>query len=243
MSKKKESLKPTLSTRQHVLAASGNCCAFPSCNEMIFDLEHESLVGDIAHIKGEKPTSARYDTKQTEEQRRHFSNLLALCKKHHKIVDDREDKYPTKTLIDMKQSHEEKIANTGDRGWLMPPNSIHKWNLDGEPTSIYYWLDRNGKPQIYTDRQRAMADTLMELNLNMNKIGGILAALEEQRDHHEFANTFLQQSWGHLEHGEWTPYAHIIRLMAMTPDVTFGEFIRFIVQGGDATGLLVEMAG
>ena len=40
----------------------------------------------------------------------------------------------------------------------------------------------------------------------------------------------------------WSPIAHILRTMAMVPEITFGEFVQYLVEGGDATNLLVTMA-
>jgi len=36
------------------------------------------------------------------EQRDIYSNLLLLCQKHHKIIDDHEKQYPVKTLDEIK---------------------------------------------------------------------------------------------------------------------------------------------
>ena len=38
-------------TKKQILAASGNQCAFPTCDRIIVDREHNVIVGKIAHIK------------------------------------------------------------------------------------------------------------------------------------------------------------------------------------------------
>ncbi len=236
-------VKSELTIRQHLLAASGNLCAFPGCDALIFDLEHASLIGDLAHIKGENPTSARYDETQTDDERRHSCNRLALCKKHHKIVDDREDIFPTESLVEMKNTHEERVANIGDRNWLKPANTIIEMNVGlRERIHLHYWIDRTGKPQIYSNRKLAVTKSLMNLSLGLAKISGLIEALENHREHNEFAKTFLEQSWAKLDLEDTTVIASILRMMAMTPDVTFGEFIGFVVVGNDPTNLLAEMA-
>jgi hypothetical protein len=233
---KEKFLKPKQSTREHILSACGNCCAFPGCSEMIFDLTHTTLVGEIAHIKGEAPGSARYDKNQTAEERRHFSNLLALCSKHHKIVDNKENNYTVEALLEMKKSQEEKVAKEGDRGWLMPPNSILQNGI-----TTYYWIDRNKRPQIYTNRHRAMVSTLFRLNMDLYNVCEIYNILEQNKDQNDFAKNILS-NYGKLEHGQWAPISHIIQLMATVPDVTFGEFINHVVKGNDATSLFAEKA-
>jgi hypothetical protein len=65
-------------------------------------------VCEVCHIKGEKPTAARYDTAQSDEQRHGFDNLILLCNVHHKVVDDDEEAYTVERLTRMKAEHEAK---------------------------------------------------------------------------------------------------------------------------------------
>ena len=105
---KKERPKPKDSTRQHVFAASGNVCAFPDCDATIVDLDHFILVGEIAHIEGERPDSARSNPDQSDEDNRAFENLLAMCERHHKVVDSPKTRktYSVEWLRDLQKSHE-----------------------------------------------------------------------------------------------------------------------------------------
>lgn len=75
------------------------------------DTDDPSLVGDIAHIVGEKETAARGKSPLTPAQRNLFSNLVLLCKEQHKIVDDHEDKYTVEVLTDIKKKHEKAIRD------------------------------------------------------------------------------------------------------------------------------------
>ncbi|MEK6642434.1 MAG: hypothetical protein AABZ08_00875 [Planctomycetota bacterium] len=85
---------------------SGNLCAFPECSTPLVDPKSGSIVGEICHIKGDKPGAARYDAAQTNEQRHGFDNLLLLCNVHHKIVDDDHTGYTADRLLQVKQQHE-----------------------------------------------------------------------------------------------------------------------------------------
>ena len=40
----------------------------------------------------------------------------------------------------------------------------------------------------------------------------------------------------------WSPIAQILSQMAEIPEVTFGEFVSYLVEGGDATNLFVNRA-
>ena len=88
----------------------GGKCAI--CNE---DLIEEitktdySLVGEIAHIVGEKEKAARGKNTMTLEERNSPSNLLLLCRKHHKIIDDHENLYSIEKLHNIKKHHLESL--------------------------------------------------------------------------------------------------------------------------------------
>jgi len=84
---------------------SHNLCAFPSCTEPL--VEGETVVGELCHIKGERPGSARYDADQTDADRHGYGNLVAMCRKHHRVIDNEEAKYPVEKLLEMKKEHEE----------------------------------------------------------------------------------------------------------------------------------------
>ena len=71
---------------------SGGRCAIPECRrELVIDktlADKESIVGEMAHIKGEKQKSSRYDTNMTDKERNSYDNLILVCRIHHKMIDD-----------------------------------------------------------------------------------------------------------------------------------------------------------
>ena len=229
--------RPTSVTRQHVLAACGNQCAFPGCSDHIFDLEHETLVGDIAHIKGRSPGSARYDENQSPEDNRSFINLIAMCKKHNTIIDGTKSHlYSIATLQEYKFKHEAKVANDGDRNWIKPPNSTHTWSIAGEALVVSWWRDRTGKIRLYSQEQLAICNVLLEINLSLSKVCSLIEKLPTIGDEVK-VGSLLQQDWAKLETSAPSVYGHFAQLMAMTPDITFSEFLGFVVSDHDPTAL------
>jgi len=103
---------PSRPTMKRLFATSGNLCAFPKCSTPLVDPESGSIVGEICHIKGDKPASPRYDAAQDNHSRHGFDNLILLCNVHHKIVDDSPDRYPVEQLVAMKQEHETRQYGT-----------------------------------------------------------------------------------------------------------------------------------
>lgn len=99
-----------MKTRTLVWGRAGARCAFPDCRKnLIYDAsetDDESLVGDIAHIVAESPDGPRGEFSLSDEERRKYSNLLLLCKNHHKLIDDQPGMYTVEKLQQMKSEHE-----------------------------------------------------------------------------------------------------------------------------------------
>src|ERR1700687_2167778 len=99
---------PSRPTVKILFACSGNRCAYPGCdNPRLTDPTWGSVLGRIAHIRGNLPGSARHVLAESDEERQHISNLILLCPNHHTEVDDlRPDDFPPDVLFKMKADHE-----------------------------------------------------------------------------------------------------------------------------------------
>jgi hypothetical protein len=89
-----------------LLFARARECAYPGCGERLV-LEHRgrlTVVAEIAHIRSEKPDGPRYDPTYPASLINDEQNLLLLCGKHHKPVDDHESAYPVDELLDWKRT-------------------------------------------------------------------------------------------------------------------------------------------
>lgn len=64
------------------------------------------LVGEIAHIEGALPDSARFNSMMSNEQRRGYDNLLLLCATHHTVIDRDAKQWTVARLKDLKHKHE-----------------------------------------------------------------------------------------------------------------------------------------
>jgi hypothetical protein len=71
--------------------SGGTCYWQPLCPEPITrQIGTDRLLNlDFAHICAARPGGPRYDVTMADEQRRHFSNIILLCRPHHTIVDKR----------------------------------------------------------------------------------------------------------------------------------------------------------
>jgi hypothetical protein len=102
----------TITSRNQRLVTqpSGNRCAFPRCPKVLVAPATANskavFLGELAHIRGERPGSARYDSRMTARERNAADNLILLCLDHHKVVDAQEEEYPVERLLAMKSAHE-----------------------------------------------------------------------------------------------------------------------------------------
>ena len=93
-------------------ALSGNQCSFPDCSEnLVQELRVDRVLGEEAHIKGEKPKAPRYDPNQSEEDRDSYENRILLCPNHHTIVDSDAEAWTVEKLHDIKARHEKQIES------------------------------------------------------------------------------------------------------------------------------------
>jgi len=95
---------PSITDYKKLFARSGNRCAFPKCRASI--IHEDTLLGEVAHIKGLNVGSARHDKTQTPEERNAYPNLILLCPNHHTIIDDDELSYTVERLNSIKAAHE-----------------------------------------------------------------------------------------------------------------------------------------
>ena len=99
-----------LKTHKLLWARSGNKCSFEECKADLIanstGLDDESVIGDEAHIVAKSVDGPRGNFPLDIDKRDNYDNLILLCKKHHKIVDDQPNLYTVEYLQKMKSDHE-----------------------------------------------------------------------------------------------------------------------------------------
>ena len=85
-----------------VLFGRANRCAYPECNERLIFVDRGcvTVTAEIAHIRSGSVDGPRH--RPGFEQVDSEENLLLLCRKHHKSVDDHESTYRVEELLDWK---------------------------------------------------------------------------------------------------------------------------------------------
>src|SRR3989338_6837915 len=97
---------------------SGNRCAMPECHKVLVvsktENDRESIVAVMAHIKGENPTSARYDPNMPDG-RNSYENLILVCPNCHIVIDDQPNTYTVEKLHEIKSKHEKWILESTEK--------------------------------------------------------------------------------------------------------------------------------
>ncbi|MBN4956987.1 HNH endonuclease [Stenotrophomonas maltophilia] len=94
---------------------SGGVCAFPKCGKHLTyesSAGHDTYIAEAAHIRGEKPGAARYDSSMSDAERDSVHNLIFMCTDHHTLIDKVEADWPAVALQAIKESHELQVRQS-----------------------------------------------------------------------------------------------------------------------------------
>ena len=118
-----------------LIADSGGRCNYPGCGEkVIFEYEDGTFVKvvEFCHIIGESSNGPRGHPKNSELMKKDPENIILLCAKHHKIIDNNEREYTVDTLKQMKANHtqwvNERLDGLKEAVWTL---LIHSGNVTG----------------------------------------------------------------------------------------------------------------
>ena len=89
---------------------SNNECASPYCLNKLIAKDCQTIISKICHIEAASSKGPRYNANMTNDERRHFDNLILLCDECHSVIDNPENevKYSVETLKEWKRNHEGK---------------------------------------------------------------------------------------------------------------------------------------
>ena len=96
------------STIRRLDTLSGNECAAPDCTRPLIARDGETIISKICHIEAASANGPRYNPEMTDDERRHFDNLILLCDECHSIIDNKENEHkcPGSMLKEWKKNHE-----------------------------------------------------------------------------------------------------------------------------------------
>lgn len=101
-------------TQRALWARAAGRCQYRGCNcELIGELlsgNEDKMFGFVAHIVADSPNGARGHSTRSALLAKDISNLMLLCAKHHRLIDDEApDDHPEELLLRMKDEHERRV--------------------------------------------------------------------------------------------------------------------------------------
>jgi hypothetical protein len=152
----------SLKTHKILWGRANNQCAICK-SELIVDSvdpsDDPSIVGDEAHIIARKESFTRgdYDALSSEE-RDHYSNLILLCRTHHKQIDDQPAHFTVERLREIKAAHENEVrlrrTETEEKRQqddLTYASYIDEWQRRADLTNwrdVCSWIDSAATPTL-----------------------------------------------------------------------------------------------
>jgi hypothetical protein len=186
-----------------VFGRCGNRCAFPECNQLIVFKEGSSEyanVGELAHIKGDKPGTARYDSTQNDIERNSADNLILLCGTHHKLIDDQEVTYTVEKLTQLKRDHEKWVISQCSKEinsvTFVELEIIKKFiisnTISESETSAIHPKDKINKNKLSSNIENLIKMGLSRSNLVKKYINNNLDVEFGERLRHGFLTKYLE---------------------------------------------------
>lgn len=158
-----------LKTRKKLWGRAANRCAFPNCKrELVMDAtetDDESIVGDECHIIARSSSGPRGDSTLKKDQRNNYNNLILLCKVHHKLIDDQENKYTVSKLKKMKVNHEKWVKETLNFDLMKQKDDeyysklIEKWEKLSDLDNWHIWTSSilsSGQPTLNVEADKRL---------------------------------------------------------------------------------------
>ena len=151
---------------------SAGLCEFKGCNKPIWynDLTlRDGNFAEVAHIIGSSEDGPR-GTSESGNLQTEYSNLMLLCQRCHKEIDDNEEIYKTEDLITWKQTHENRIELLLSNSDELNQSTILKCsiNINERPTPLNSKSFRKAMfPKFPADLQGIKIEE-KEFNINGN---------------------------------------------------------------------------
>src|ERR1041384_1994494 len=105
-------IKPA--TRILLAVAAGGRCEFPGCNDYLFEHPLTLRTGNFseyAHVVAFSEQGPRGKDKKRPRDIHGIDNLMLLCQRDHKHIDDNPEQFPRVVLEKYKEEHETRIRH------------------------------------------------------------------------------------------------------------------------------------
>ncbi len=96
--------------RKMLWGRAASLCSFATCRMALFEdgdsTNEATVIGEECHVIAREPNGPRGNNPLSAEERDEYSNLILMCRNHHKIIDGDTAKYTIARLHQIKAEHE-----------------------------------------------------------------------------------------------------------------------------------------
>jgi len=80
------------------------------CFNKLIARDEQTIVSKICHIEAASQNGPRYNPNMSDEERRHFDNLILLCDECHSIIDNKDNALEFRWLLKSSLSFQSLFA-------------------------------------------------------------------------------------------------------------------------------------
>lgn len=183
-------------TRKNLWVKAGGRCSL--CRVQVAgdptDADDASVFGEEAHIVARSPGGPRARAYAGDIDG--YDNLMLLCSRHHKEIDDQVNSYPEARLLEIKRAHEIWISELGEKRDPGPTRLIPDPDYDDPKllklflSGSVFWNEFDGCLRIESSRPERLSeedeDLIVEFLQNledwMDIAGGMAGTISMKRD-------------------------------------------------------------
>lgn len=197
--------EPSKLTRYLLIARSAGRCQI--CNEFVLTDSFTMCDNDdsnVAHIVASSPDGPRGDAARSHALSDDVDNLMIVCRKHHKMIDDNVEVYTEEFLKELKLAKEKRIWEMGG-------------SMDAEETEIVIFQSpiKNIIP-VNVSYQQALKSIILDRTPITSK--GIVIDYKSTSDYH--SREYWEKAVEYLDYN----FVQINSVLRFNPETSFSVF-------------------
>src|SRR2546423_498637 len=123
-------MAPSQKSMKLLWANAAGRCSFTDCQCRLCPADSGQAapytIGEMAHIRGDRPGANRHDASQSTSDRDDYTNLILLCPNHHTTIDkpENEKRFSVEVLLKMKSDHESYVDSRLEQKVFASKNEV-----------------------------------------------------------------------------------------------------------------------
>jgi hypothetical protein len=211
-----------------VWTQSAGMCAI--CKKKLLQTTSDNkieLLGQLAHIEGDKPDSKRYRSDQSDEERNNHKNIILLCPNDHLLVDRDSVEYTVEKLHSIKNDHLVYISNS-IKGQLSNVTFAELQVIVSYLVSSNKDYDTNYSLEHITPKEKIDKNKLSEANAGLITMG--MTRVKQVKD---YLNTNPDVNFSERLRTRLVKYYNEEKAKESDPNILFDNLLSYMSEGSN----------